>query len=370
MDLTWSQVHAFRVQRHHLARRAPKKDLAKVVGAMGGAQAQLMSAAELQIAVRVDCAVSDVRTALWKDRTLVKTWLMRGTLHLVPSADLPLFTAAMRTKWMKPRNAWLKFFGMTEQDAIEFADAIGAALTATPMSREELIAAVSKGRSRRLREWLRSGWGGLLKPAARRGQLCFGPSRGASVTFVRPAKWLPSWRELDPDEALLEVARRYLRAYGPATNSDFARWWGPSFPGAGAAAWSGLASELAPVSVDGVRADVLARDLDVLARIKSEPSVQLLPAFDPYVMGHKSRDHLFERVHTRKVSRIAGWISAVVLADGRVSGTWTHVVANGILRILVERFGPLSPKVRSAIGLRANSLAESIGAARATVKFA
>ncbi|TMG68858.1 MAG: winged helix DNA-binding domain-containing protein, partial [Chloroflexi bacterium] len=68
---------------------------------------------------------------------------------------------------------------------------------------------------------------------------------------------------------------------------------------------------------DGVRADVLAHDLDVLARIKSEPSVQLLPAFDPYVMGHKSRDHLFERVHTRKVSRIAGWISAVVLADAK-----------------------------------------------------
>src|SRR5438552_536672 len=63
-------------------RRAPKKHLAKVVGEIGGAQAQLMSAADRQIATWVDCKVADVREALWQERSLVKTWLMRGTLHL------------------------------------------------------------------------------------------------------------------------------------------------------------------------------------------------------------------------------------------------------------------------------------------------
>jgi len=81
-ELSWAQVHAFRLQRHHLTRRAPKKHLAKVVGEIGGAQAQLMSAAERQIATWVDCKVADVREALWQERSLVKTWLMRGTLHL------------------------------------------------------------------------------------------------------------------------------------------------------------------------------------------------------------------------------------------------------------------------------------------------
>lgn len=357
------------MQRHQLVRRAPKKDLAKVVGAIGGAQAQLMSAAELQIAVRVDCSVADVRTALWKSKTLVKTWLMRGTLHLVPAADLPLFAAAMRTKWMTPRSSWLRFFHMTETELAEFAEMIGAVLTAEPMSRGELIAAVSKGRSERVREWLRSGWGGLLKPAARRGLLCFGPSRGTTVTFVRPQRWLRSWREIDPDTALVEMARRYLRAYGPATRSDFARWWGPSFGGAARAAWTGLADELVPVSVGGVRADMLASEIDALRKVKVGPSVQLLPPFDPYVMGHASRDHLFDRVHTRKVSRTAGWISAVVLADGRVVGTWTHTRANGTLRIAVERFEPLSSRVRAGVGLRADAMADAVGASRAEVKF-
>ncbi len=83
-ELTWPQVHALRLERHHLTHRAPKKDLAKVVGEIGGVQAQVMSAAEMQVAVRVDCSVEDVRKALWKEKSLVKTWLMRGTLHLTP----------------------------------------------------------------------------------------------------------------------------------------------------------------------------------------------------------------------------------------------------------------------------------------------
>jgi hypothetical protein len=71
-ELSWAEVHAFRLERHHLARRAAKEDLARVVGDIGGVQAQVMSAAELQAAVRVDCQVQDVRDALWKHKTLAK----------------------------------------------------------------------------------------------------------------------------------------------------------------------------------------------------------------------------------------------------------------------------------------------------------
>ena len=69
-ELTWPQVHAFRLQRHHLATRAPAKDLVKVAGDIGGAQAQVMSAAELQLGVRSQSSVEDVRKALWKKKTL------------------------------------------------------------------------------------------------------------------------------------------------------------------------------------------------------------------------------------------------------------------------------------------------------------
>jgi hypothetical protein len=368
-ELTWPQVHAFRLQRHHLSRRAPNKDLAKVVGEMCGAQAQVMSAAELQIAIRVDCAVDHVRKALWTDRTLVKTWLMRGTLHLTRSEDLPLYTAAMRTRWTRVNKSWLKFMQVTEPELGKVVDDIGEALNGNPLTREELIDLVGNGRSQRIREILKSGWGGMLKPAARSGRLCFGPNRGQSVTFVRPQEWLGSWTDVDPDQALIEVARRYLRAYGPATRSDFTRWWG-NWPGAGNAAWSGLAQDLVQVSVEGARLDILASELDAVRKAKIDEPVQLLPSFDPYILGHATRDHLFERIHAPKVSRTAGWISAVVLVDGSVAGTWTHALANKTLKVNVAPFGRLTSTVKAQIQERVDTIAESLGATKNEVKVA
>lgn len=366
-EVSWAQVHAYRLSRHNLIEPAPKKDLVRVVGDISGVQAQVMSAAELQACVRVECSTTDVRDALWKKRTLVKTWLMRGTLHLVPSADLPIYTAAMSARWMRATKAWLKFFQLSEPELCGLVDAIGEVLDGNAMTREQLIDRVAKGRPSRIQDALRSGWGGILKPVARKGLLCFGPSVGQSVTFVRPQEWLPSWRRLDPDEALSEMARRYLRAYGPATRDDFARWWG-NWQSVGKAAWAGLGGELVTISVEGRRVDTLASEARHLAALPATSSVQLLPAFDPYVMGHSSRDHLFDAKYSSRVSRTAGWISPVVLVDGRVVATWTHQVVKGKLQVTVEPFGKLSPKVLSVVRDRAATIARVLGLAEAAVK--
>lgn len=370
VQLSWAQVHAFRLHRHHLDKRASKKDLAGVVGDFGGAQAQVMSAAEMQIATRVDCTVADVRKALWIDRTLAKTWLMRGTLHLVRSNDLPIFVSAMGRHWVSQmRPSWLKYMQVTEAEFWAICDEIGAALDGTPMTREQLIAKVGRGRSEHVKEILRSGWGGMLKPAARNGLLCFGPNRGQSVTFVSPRSWLPSWRTVDPEEAIVEMARRYLRAYGPATKLDFARWWG-AWPGVANAAWTGIARELVTVSIEGRPGDALAEDVDAIRRAKITEPVVLLPLFDPYLMGYASRDHLVEKQHAAKVSRTAGWISAVVLLEGRVAGTWTHTIKNGSVQIAVAPFRRFSSSVKAEVTKRAKEMASSLGADKVVVKVA
>ncbi|HSS60273.1 MAG TPA: winged helix DNA-binding domain-containing protein [Candidatus Limnocylindrales bacterium] len=368
-ELTWAQVHAFRLKRHHLTGRAKKTDLPQVVADIGGVQAQVMSAAELQVAVRVDCTVADVRKALWTDRALVKTWLMRGTLHLARSEDLPIYCAAMSTRGIKVRPSWLKYFQLTEGELWNVVDEIGAALNGTPLTREELIAVVGNGKPARILESLRSGWGGMLKPAARDGTLCFGPSRGQSVTFVSPQKWLPSWRRVDRDTAFAQMARRYLRAYGPASKTDFARWWG-AWPGVGNAAWSALGDEIVPVSVEGARLDAHAADIDEIRGATVEDSVQLLPGFDPYVLGHASRDHLVDPAFASRVSRTAGWISAVVLVDGEAVGTWTHTMANQVLRLTVSPFRRIAPRVKTQVGIRAEELAHAMSAKKTEVKFA
>src|SRR5690348_6901823 len=203
-EVGWSDVHAFRLERHHLTRRAPRSQLARVVGDIGGAQAQVMSFAELQIAVRVDCTPEDIRDALWKRKTLVKTWLMRGTLHLARSTDLPIFTGVFGAYTLRSLNAWLKYLKLTEPQLNNLFERIGSAVDGTPVTREELIAVVGRGQSAHVRQVLKSGWGGLLKPAARRGALCFGPNRGQSVTFVSPRNWLNEWHELEPQAANAE----------------------------------------------------------------------------------------------------------------------------------------------------------------------
>ena len=328
-----------------------------------------MSAAEMQAAVRVRCKVEDVRTSLWNDKTIVKTWLMRATLHLVPAADLPIYTAAMGSYGIRNTNAWLKWMQITEPELTMIVDAIGEVLDGQALTREELIASVGKGRPERIQLALKSGWGGLLKPVARRGLLCFGPSRGQNVTFVRPEQWLGTWREADPETALAELARRYLRAYGPATKNDFVRWWG-QWPGVGNTAWAALAEELAPVSVEGQRMDILAADLDRLTSMKAEPSVRLLPSFDPYLMGHAKRDHIVAVEHGSRVSRTAGWISAVVLSEGRVVATWTHEVKKGTLAMRVDPLRKLAPATLKEVRLQADALAEALGLDHAAVTLA
>lgn len=366
-EVTWPQVHAFRMRRHHLDPAAKRADLTEVVRDIGGAQAQVMSAAEMQIAVRANATSADVRHALWRERTLVKTWLMRGTLHLVPATDLALYTAAMQGPWVKVRKSWLDYFQMTEAQLVRLTDDIAQAMDGTPMTREEILARVGPGHSERVHEMLRSGWGGMLKPVARRGLLCFGPSRGQSVTFVNPHRWLSSWQEFDPGDAIAEIARRYLRAYGPANRSDFVRWWG-GWPGAGQVAWSRLSAELVAVSIEGERAEVLSGDLDAVKSAHASGSVALLPPFDPYLMGHSSRDHMFDRAHRSKVSRTAGWISAVVLVDGRVEGTWTHRITGKTLQVVIAPFRRQPASVVAEVRARAKALAAAVGAVRAEVR--
>jgi hypothetical protein len=367
VTVTWPQVHAFRLARHHLLRRAPRSALLDVASAIGGAQAQVMSAAELQLVTRSRAKVEDVRAALWTDRTLVKTWLIRGTLHLIPAADLPLYSAAMRNLTWAP--AWFKWLRMTERELDSLIAAMGDALSDKPMTKEELTARVGRGRPKHVREAISGSWGSLLKPAARRGLLAFGPSRGTNVTLVNPRHWLRGWKDIDTDEATAELARRYLRAYGPATKKDFVRWFGYLRRGR-VDPWPSLSEELVDVDVEGTRLQLLTKDARALARIALPRSVQLLPPFDPYLMGHSSRDHLFDKVHRWEVSRVAGWISAVILVEGRVEGTWTHARSGETLVVSVVPFAPLSASTRRGIAARAEDLARSLGLSGAEVRLA
>ncbi len=316
--LTQAQVTSWRLSRHRLAERAPAGALEAVVGAVSGVQAQLGSAAELSLVARLeDTGREAVGEALWQRRTLVKTWAMRGTLHLLPADELPLWAAALSTRDGWRRASWLRGHGVELGDMEAVFELAAGALGDTGVTREELAASAPP----HLRERLLSGWGELLKPAAAAGLLCFGPNRGRNVTFVRPRAWLGSWADLDPAEALRVVTRRWLGSYGPGTRDDLARWWGTQ-PAPAGRMLAAIEDELAEVDVDGRRAWALAADVDAIAVEAPPQGVRLLPHFDVYTLGYRPRELLVPARHEARVFRSAGWISPVVLVDGLVAGVW------------------------------------------------
>ncbi len=321
-----------------------------------------MSSADLIARARVrGHAPGDVTRALWEQRTLVKTWLVRGTLHLVPADDLPLFVGALDPRG-KYAGSWLRYFGGTAGDVERLIDAVADALDGQALTREELAAAVGARLGKSAGERLHSGWGEFLKPASRRGVLCFGPSRGRNVTFVRPDQWLGRWRKVSAEEAWPELLRRFLRAFGPASLDDAARWAGVA-PARVRPAWNELSVDL--VEVEPTRF-VLGEDAQRLAKARPATSVVLLPGFDPYVLApHGDRDERVDAAYAPRVYRAQGWISPVIVEAGRFAGTWSHDRRGTRVDVKLEPFEPLSEETQAAAEKEARALERYITAAGA-----
>src|SRR5579863_5073928 len=146
LKLTWAQVAAWRVQRQHLDQRSRAGNMLKVASRLCGLHAQVMSSPEPIVSARVEGLERGiVQRALWKDRTLVKTWAMRGTLHLLPSSELSLWHAALgtSTRYLRPK-AWKKYFGITMEELDRLSQAIATALDGRVLTRAELVEEVRR----------------------------------------------------------------------------------------------------------------------------------------------------------------------------------------------------------------------------------
>jgi hypothetical protein len=343
----------FRLARHSLAEASPPGSLVDVARRLCGVHAQVLSAADLQFWSRArDHAPDDLGRALWEERSVVKTWLMRGTLHVVPADDLPLYVGALDNRG-EYANAWLRAFGTTKAQMERLIEAIRGALDGNSLSRAELIAAVEPKVGKSFAKRLSSGWGEFLKPASRRGVLCFGPNQGKNVTFVRPDQWLGGWRPVGRDQARTELLRRFLSTYGPASPGDFEHWLGAlrrvREP------WETLADELVEVAP---RRFALAVDEPAL---KTRPKgVKLLPAFDPYVLFPRS-DRPVAEPFLDRVYRKQAWISQTVVERGRVVAVWTHKKKGTRLDVAIEPFEPFKPATKKAIERDARNLARFLG---------
>jgi hypothetical protein len=316
LSLTWDQVRARRLARSSLTDRA--SDVVEVARACGGIHAQVQASAELQLAARVEGVTQqDVRDALWRDRTLVKAWTLRGTLHLHPADEVALWLAARRALRPEPTElpAWPDPQGVvhpavTADEVAELQAAVWDAFDGRALLRDELATAVMKRVGTKHEGRLRSGFAFFTD------QLVQGPPQGNKITLARPDRWVEGWRAVDPDDALREVVRRYLWAYGPARAVDFRGWFGDvSFDSV----------DVEEVDVEGHAAYVLADDTDFP---DAEKTIRLLPEYDVYVMGFRERDQLVpdrvrEQVAAHGRGRYEGPAGVrFLLVDGVTAGLW------------------------------------------------
>jgi hypothetical protein len=361
VTITWKQALAWRLQRHLLD---PVGDQAvpRVVQRLCGVQAQVASSAELAVRLRRSkSSPGEVGRALSRG-SIVKTWAMRGTLHLLDPGTGPAFLSLIASGRSWERPSWQKYFGVSPDQIQALRGAARDALAKAPLTREELIASVTRAPGLgQFGEALASGWGTLLKPLAWNGDLCFGPSQGNRVTFTLPELASPKWPGIPPPAEAAPIAiLSYLSAHGPSTPDAFGSWLAGGWFGIRQLrAWFGeLGDKVAEVDLEGETAFVRAEDRDDLMAAKPTKTVRLLGGFDQFVLAPGTGDpHVVPAGRRPVVSKQSGWISPVVVDGGRVTGTWALEDSE----VVVSWFGEEGPVRKKALLDEVSRLGEILG---------
>jgi hypothetical protein len=361
------RVAAFRLARHHLT-AGSKPSIVDVCRDVCGIQAQVMSAAELSLWTRRrQTTRADVRAALWTKRDLVKTTSMRRTLHLLPARDFQMYIAAMQAWSMSQTENLLRRIGASPKHVDTMIDVVMDALADGPKTQQDLLTRAKTKASKGMRVWLQYAWS-AMRPAILQGLIVYAEPRGGEATFVRVDQWLPRQKKVDVSDAQLELATRFLAAFGPATHRDFTKWSGlptsvtkPVF--------DQLGRVLEAVTVDGERSFILRRDLAEMSAARPTSSPTLLPSFDTFLLAHAAKDHLVHPRFYKRVYRNQGWLSPVVIVNGRIVAIWFLEERAKSFVVDVNPFETLDAKVRRGIAQEAEALGSFLGA-RCDAQFA
>jgi len=307
----------------------------EVVASLGAMQAQDYLGALWAIGLRLPKATeTDIAQAI-ADRTVVRTWPMRGTLHFVAAADVHWML-----KFLTPR---IIAGAARRRQQLELDDAIFARCEkvfvrvlqgGNQVARDELLGSLQRAR---ISVTAQRGYH-ILWRLAQEGLICFGAHQGRQPTFALLDEWAPKIRNWERAEALAELARRYFTSHGPATVHDFVWWSGLKISEARAAI------EMAPAYLTSETIDgkVYWMSPNRPALRPASPSVHLLPGFDEYMLGYQDRSAALDPQHAQKIVPGGnGMFMPTLVINGRVAGTWKRVVKKKMVAITAAPFAPL-----------------------------
>jgi hypothetical protein len=315
VNLTTEQALAIRVRNLLLAPDSPTcASGAQVVSWFGAMQAQEIGSGLWSLGARLPGrSIEEIRQEQ-EDRSIIRTWPMRGTVHWVPSADAKWMLELTGVKALAGAEYRRKYHGLEEATAHQAVDVLGNTLRErTRLTRAECLEAIAKAGIST------SGQMGyhFLWYASQLGVTAIAPNVGSEQTFVLLDEWAPSPHR--PDDPLATLALRYFRSHGPTTRKDFAGWTGLTMT----EAKQGIArAELATVSVDGVEMFCTAESLESV-RDRPVDDVRVLPGFDEFLLGYKDRSMMLDDDHKQAIIPGGnGVFQPTIVRAGRVIGTW------------------------------------------------
>jgi hypothetical protein len=337
--LSAARTRSARAQAQGLARQRPAA-VADAVRRVVGLQAQDTRACRLSVRVRTSGLVwSDVDAAV-RAKQVVRTWAMRGTLHMLAAEDLGWVVGLLGPHFAKGLAGRRLRLGLDAETTERGVRAVEAVLEgAGPLSRAEIVTRIAgHGVVLDLRTQAPAH---LLGYAAMTGLICRGPELdGDEPSYVLVREWIGEQPPMDEEEALARLAERYFAGYGPAAAEDFAAWSGLPL-GKARQGFGGL--ELEPVTAAGEPAFVLAgTELPATAR---KPEVRLLGHFDAYLLGYRGRALAVPDGFEHRIRAGGGMIMPAVLVDGLAVGTWRQVRRKDGLRVIFEPFGAVADRV-------------------------
>ncbi len=297
-------------------------DATGAVRRLTAAQGQDHPGAVTSVALRTPGRSRDGVLAAFDRGELVRSWPMRGTLHVTAAEDLPWLLDLLGERALAGLAGRRADLELTDADVGRAGEAIVAALSGgRRLTRAELLAAIEAGG---VRVTGQRGYH-LLWFAAQTGSICLGPTADGDQLFVLLDEWVRSPRRLERDEALAELAARFFTGHGPATVQDLARWAGLTVRDARA----GLAivrDRLGSMTVDGTEYLLDPATPELLAACREEArGTFLLPGFDEFVLGYGDRSAVLDPAFaTRIVPGGNGMFRSTVVVDGRIVGTWRY----------------------------------------------
>jgi Winged helix DNA-binding domain len=358
-QLRFLRLHAQRLTHQQQGEVIP---VARVVKEVCGIQAQDAFAATLAVRPRsVGLVVTDVEQALVHDRSIIRTWGPRGTLHMLASDDIGWLLPLLGPVFVAGDRRRREELGLSEDICVRSMRIMRNVLADQgPLTRAELVGHLStndihlEGQARPH----------LLARAALEGLICFGPDRGTEPTYVLLSDWIDQKQighSLSEDEAYAELTRRYLSAYGPATPGDQAVWSGLPLSKT-RAAWQGIEDELQELETASSRVWMLKAHA---SRREEFPAtsliVRLLPRFDIYLLGYQKRDLVVSPQYAKRINAGGGIVHPTVLVDGRIVGTWKSKREKKHFVVMVEPFERLAPEIDGGLEAEVEDMARFLG---------